>query len=113
MRSPRPTQRKQLDHLGAIARSPPRPLDAQRQRHILIGGQVVEQAEILEDHADAAADTAISVVLRRVREHPGRTAKSKPRVGFSAIENQAQQGGLAGARGAGEKLERVRFDGEI
>ena len=44
---------QQFDHVGAIARLVA-PAHAQRQRDILIGGQVVEQAEILEHHADAA-----------------------------------------------------------
>ena len=45
---------QQFDHVGAIARflAAAHP---QRQRDVLVGGHVVEQAEILEHHADPAA----------------------------------------------------------
>ncbi len=61
---------------------------------------------------ETAAGLRRYVVLRRSRgilvEQRNEAARRLQR-----HENQAQQGGLAGARGAGEKLERLRFDGEI
>ena len=45
---------QQLDHFAAVARLV-LALHAQRQGDVLVGGQMVEQAEILEHHAHAAA----------------------------------------------------------
>ncbi len=45
---------EQLDHLVAVALLRPAH-DAQRQRDVFVGGHMIEQAEILEHDADAAA----------------------------------------------------------
>ena len=55
MRSPRPTQSQQFDHLGAIA-GLVAAHHPQRQRDVLVGGEMIEQAEILEHDADPPAD---------------------------------------------------------
>ncbi len=80
MRSPRPTHFSEFDDVAAIARFLA-PAHAQRQRDVLVGGHVVEQAEILEDHADAAAQQRQLVRVMRARSLP-KTVIS-PRVGFS------------------------------
>ena len=72
---------------------------------------MVEQAEILEHDADAAAQRrrprpSISVAT----SWPNRVIR--PRVGLQRQEQQAQQRGLAGAGGAGEELEGMRLDAE-
>ena len=54
MRSPRPTQRRSSTTSAAIVRLLAAE-HAERQGDVLEGGQVVEQAEILEDDADAPA----------------------------------------------------------
>ena len=54
MRSPRPTQRSSSTTSAAVARLV-LALHAQRQGDVLVGRQMVEEAEILEDHAHAAA----------------------------------------------------------
>src|SRR5580692_4066389 len=84
--------------------------DAQRQRHVLVGGHVVEQAEILEHQADAAAQRGAAVLGERRRilvEHGDQAAGRLERQ-----EQHPQQRGLAGARGAGEELERFGVDAE-
>src|SRR4029077_20220044 len=98
-----PDPLQQLDHLGAVFGFVLAE-DAQRQRHVLVGGHVVEQAKILEHQADAAAQGGAAVLGQRRRilvehgdEAPGRLERQ---------EQHAQQRGLAGAGGAGEKLER-------
>ena len=72
---------QELDHVGAIARFLLAE-DAERQGDVLEGRQVVEQAEILEDDADAAAER------RQVAASSGAAASRsktviRPRVGFS------------------------------
>ncbi len=47
---------EEFDYIGAIARLGP-PDDAQSQGDILIGGEMVEQPEILKDDTDAPTDT--------------------------------------------------------
>src|SRR5580704_11204506 len=100
---------QQLDHLrpvlGLVLAD-----DAQRQRHVLVGGHVVEQAKILEHQADAAAQGGAAVLGQRRRilvEHGDQAAGRTQRQ-----EQHAQERGLAGARGAGEELERVGVDAE-
>src|ERR1700742_364549 len=57
---------QQVDHLLAVARFV-LAHDAERQRHVLIGGHVVEQAEILQHDADAPAQVG-NVVLAEQRD---------------------------------------------
>ena len=80
--------------------------DAQRHGHVLPGRHVIEQAEVLEHDADAAAQLgalggvyAADVLAQHVNLPAGRRHRH---------EQQAQQRGLAGARGAGEEVERAR-----
>ena len=71
---------------------------------------MVEQAEILEHDADAAAQSRHRVarqrrdVMAELGDQPARRLERQ--------EQQAQQRGLAGAGGAGEELEGMRLDAE-
>ena len=74
---------------------------------------MVEQAEILEHDADAAADVRQVAAGERggvAAEHADQPARRLQRQ-----KQQAQQRGLAGAGGASQKLERVWLypEGEI
>ena len=71
---------QQLDHVGAIARLLAA-AHTQRQRDVLVGRQVVEQAEILEDDADAPAQQR-QLLARDARRSLPKMVIS-PRVGFS------------------------------
>ena len=69
---------------------------------------MVEQPEILEHDADAPPQCRQRVLAERrdiVAEQRDQSARGPQRQ-----EQQAQEGGLAGARRAGEKLERLRVD---
>ena len=65
-----PDPLQQLDHLAAIARLVA-PDDAQRQRDVLVGREVIEQAEILEHDADPPPRSRARPA--RVSQHHGRT----------------------------------------
>ena len=85
--------------------------NAQRQRHILVGGQVVEQPEILKDDTDPPPQIGAAVLAQRRRiliEHADQAARRPQRQ-----QHQPQQRGLAGARRAGEELEGMPVDPEI
>ena len=100
---------QQFDDLGAVG-GLVLAEHAQRQRHILVSGQVVEQPEILKDDADAAAQRRAAVLAQRrgvVVEHGDQAARRLERQ-----EQHAQQRGLAGARWPGEELEGVALDAE-
>jgi hypothetical protein len=102
MRSPRPTHLQQVDHLAAIAGFFPAH-HAERQRHVLIGRHVVEQAKILQHDADLLAHVRDLILAEQrdvLAEQVDETARRPNRQ-----EQQPQQRGLARARGAGEKLE--------
>ncbi len=60
---------QQFDDLSAISRFVAA-LHAQRQRDILVGRQMVEQPEILENDADAAAQIS-DLVLAELGRNPG------------------------------------------
>src|SRR5262245_9303244 len=81
---------------------------SERQGHIFISGQVIEQTKILENDADAAAQRG-AVVLRQCGgipiEHGNQTARR-----LNRKKQQTQQRRLAGAGGAGKKLKRVAVD---
>src|SRR5580693_3938456 len=84
--------------------------NAQRQRHVLVGGHMVEQPKILEHQADAAAQRGAAVLgqRRRILVEHGDQATGR----LERQEQHAQQRGLAGARGAGEELKRLWVDAE-
>src|SRR5262245_11770151 len=84
--------------------------DAQRQRHVVVGREVVEQAEILEHDADAAAQDR-QRILAQGRDVVTEQRDQPPRW-FQRNEQQAQQRALAGARGSGEELKRLGLDAE-
>ncbi len=69
---------------------------------------MVEQAEILEDDADAPPHRGQfrPADRRYVAAEEGEQAAGRP----ERQEEQANQRGLAGAGGAGEELERLRLD---
>ena len=64
MRSPSPTQRSSSTTSSRIAVFVAAE-HAQRQRHVLVGGHVIEQAEILEHDADAPAQRGERVLAER------------------------------------------------
>ncbi len=79
--------------------------DLQRQRHVLLRREVVEQAEILEDHADPASqhgDIPCRHVLHVVTEHPHQAP-----AGTAAEMQQAQQRRLASTGTPGQKVKRT------
>ena len=79
--------------------------DAQRQRDVVEGGEMIDQAEILEHDADPAPQRR---QLRRAAgaRRPGRTARSG-RATAARRDRSAQQARLAGAARPGEKMERA------
>ena len=109
MRSPKPDPAQELDHLGPIARLL-LALHAQGQGDVLVGGQVVEEAEILEHHAHAAAD-AREVILGDAR-HVLAEKRDQAAGRLHREQDEAKQRRLAGAGGAGEELEGIGLDRE-
>src|SRR5262245_37512465 len=102
---PDPVQ--ELADLGAVALLAAAQ-DAQRQRHVLERRHMVEQTEVLEHDADAAAQgrqrilaQAADVVTEQADEAAARLERD---------EQQAQQRALSGTRRAGQELERVGLD---
>src|SRR5215204_4713391 len=100
---------QQLDDLAPVARLV-LALHAQRQGDVLVGRQVVEEAEILEHHAHPAAHPGERVagdaddVPAEERDQPSGRAHRH--------EDQPQERRLAGPGRAGQELERVRLDRE-
>ena len=104
---PDPVQ--QFDHLLAIAvlALADHP---QRQSHVIEGRHVVEQPEILKHDADAPPQRSEVVLAERggiVAEQ-----RNQPPRGPQREKQQTQKRGLAGARGSGEELKRMRIDAE-
>ena len=70
---------QELHDLGPVTRFRA-PLDTQGQRDVLVGGEVIEQPEILEDHAHSAAQTRqlgardAADLLPEHRDEPSRRA---------------------------------------
>src|ERR1700726_3262353 len=100
---------QEIDHLLAVGRFVAAD-DAERQRHVFIGGHVVEQPKILQHDADPLAhvrDIVLAqepgVLAEQVDEPTGRPQRQ---------EQQSQKRGLAGTGGAGEELERMGGDQE-
>ena len=85
---------QQLHHLVAEALFAA-PEHAERQRDVLVGGQVVEQPEVLEDEADAPPQRRERIlaehrdVVPEQRDQPARRLERQ--------EQEPQQRGLAGA----------------
>ncbi len=100
---------QQFHHLGPIARLV-LALHAQGQGHVLVGGEMVEEAEILEHHAHPAAQAG-QVVLGNIRHVLAEDGDEPPRRAHRH-QDQAQERGLAGARRPGEELERIGLDRE-
>ena len=101
---------QKLDHLGAIARLVAAH-HAQRQGDVLVGRQVVEQAEVLEHDADPPPQRGDLVLAERRRilaEDVDRAARR-----LQAEQHQLEHGRLAGAGRAGEELEALRRDRKI
>src|SRR6202020_1161538 len=79
-------------------------------RDVLIGGHVIQQPKILRHDSDPLAQVRDlilaeqrNVVAKQVDQATGRPQRK---------EQQPQQRGLAGSRGAGEKLEGMGGNGE-
>jgi hypothetical protein len=84
--------------------------DPQRQRDVLVGAQVIEQAEILKHNADPAAQCRQRILVERRNivtelgdQPPGRLQREK---------QQLEQRRLARPRWPGQELERMRLDAE-
>src|SRR6202171_1614130 len=82
----------------------------ERQRHGFVSGHVIEQAKVLQHDADALAQVGDlilaeqrDVLAEQIDQAAGRPQRQ---------EQQPQQRGLAGAGGAGEKLEGMGGDQE-
>ena len=109
MRSPSPTQCSSST-TSSRKLSSVRAHDPERQRHVLVGGHVVEQAKVLEHDADPPPQRRQRILAQRrdiVAEQRDEAARRPQRQ-----EQQAQQRGLARARGPGQELERMRIDPE-
>src|SRR5690606_1905285 len=94
-----------LQHLG-VARAG----DLERQRDVLERGQVVEQPEILEHHADLAAHGRHRAP-RQGRDVAAEQGDQSPRRTMRE-EQELQQRRLPSAADAGEKMERPRLQRE-
>ena len=105
---PDPVQ--QLDHLVAVAR--PRPCRAR-------AAAARRSRRWSDDRAGGNPGTRCRCGAAASPAHPCSSVATswsnsviRPRVGSQRQEQQAQQRGLAGARRAGQELERVRLDAE-
>src|SRR5215211_3970429 len=92
---------EQLDHFLTIALlvAADHP---QRQRNVLVRGEVVEQPEILENDADAPAQRRQCILAKRrdIMAEQGDEPAGRP----ERQEQESQQRGLAGARRSGQEL---------
>src|SRR5208282_1047762 len=83
---------------------------AQRQRHVLVSGHVVEETEVLEDEADPASQRRTAILAERrgiLVEHRDQTACRPQRQ-----EQHAKERRFAGAGWSGEELERLNVNTE-
>ena len=112
MRSPSPTQRREIGHvlpvIGLLLAH-----DAQWKRHVLPGGEVVEQAEILENNADPAPERGASACRKLadiLAEHENQPSRRSER-----HEKKPQKRGLAGSRRSGQKVKgpRKHVEGDV
>ena len=76
----------------------------ERQSHILPGGQMLEQAEVLKHDADPPPERG--AFARRDAAHVLAEELDLPPRRMERHEKEAEQRRLSGARGAGEKVER-------
>src|SRR6516165_6950588 len=104
---PYPVQ--ELHHLLAIALLGA-PHHAERQRHVLIGGHVIEQAKVLEHDADAPAQRRQRVLAQG--RHIVAEQRDETTRGAQRQEQHAQQRSLSRARRSGQELKRMRIDAE-
>jgi hypothetical protein len=82
------------------------PGDAQGECHVIHGGQVLDQAEILEHHPDAAAHGR---VVRALEDRDVAAEQLDPAGRRAQAEvDQLEQRGFAGAARAHEEVERAR-----
>ena len=85
--------------------------DPQRKRDIVEGRQVADQAEVLEHHADSAAEGRQSVALRPAQL---RAEQVDPPSGRALCEvEKPEQRGLARAGRAGEEIEAAAAKLEV
>ena len=82
----------------------------QRQRDIVVGAQVREQAEILEHHPDPAAEARQALARERHRILAEQAGSAAGRA-LRQIQ-QLQQRGLARPRCPGQEIERARLERE-
>src|SRR3984885_7044929 len=104
---PQPNPLQQFDDFGAIVRLL-LTQDPERQRHIFVGREVVEQAEILKHDTDPAAQIGAPILAERggiLIEHVDQDAARPQRQ-----QHQTEQGGLARTGGAGQKMEGMPVD---
>src|SRR5581483_8353845 len=98
----KPDPVEQLDDLLAVARLIAAH-HAKRQADILVGGHMVEQAEVLKHDADAAAKRGQCVLVQR--RHVVAELGDQSTRRLEREEQKPQQRGLTGARRSGEELE--------
>ena len=87
------------------------PGDAQRKRDIVERRQMADQPEVLEDHADPAAEGG-QRLARRVAQFLAEQADPAARRALGEVE-QFEQRGLARARRAGEEIEAAAAQPEV
>src|SRR5207253_2327307 len=102
---PHPAE-KLLDVMGVVVRAPS--CDAQRQRHIVEGRKVIEQAEVLEYDAHAAAKRGKGGALCR-RKVVSKQRDEAARRRFGEV-HEPQERALARARCSGEEGEGARIE---
>ncbi len=84
--------------------------EAERQSHIVVGGEMREQAEFLEDDSDAPAQGG-QCATRLGRDIGTEQCQAAP--GWAEREiQQPEQAGLAGSRGAEQPAEAALGNGE-
>ena len=81
--------------------------DLQRQRDVLERGQMVEQAEILEHHADSPAHEG--GLAARERRHVAPEQRGAAAARPARQVHQLEQRGLAGAARPGQEMKRARL----
>ena len=104
---PDPVQ--QLARHARLTRVSSMPATRSGKRHVVEGGEMIDQAEILEHNADLAPQQGQRVARQR-RQVLRRTAKTAPRDGTLGEIHEAQQRRLAGAARPGEEMERAGLE---
>ena len=101
---------QKLDHFGPIARFLASHR-AQRQRHVLVGCEMVQETKVLEHNADPPPQRR-QVVLAQRRGVTAKDANRSPRRA-EREQHQPHEGRLARAGRTGEELKALRVDGKI